>query len=50
MEMQNLEFKETSGHFNPYQGLNFGGQARNEATAELVLRFMFVLLTTATYF
>lgn len=29
-QMQDLKFKETSGHFNPYQGLNFGGQAGDE--------------------
>lgn len=30
-QMQHLKFKETSGHFNPYPGLNFGGQDRGEA-------------------
>ena len=29
-QMQDLKSKETSGHFNPYQGLNFGGQAGDE--------------------
>ena len=24
-QMQDLKFKVTSGHFNPYQGLNFEG-------------------------
>lgn len=30
-QRQDLKFEETSGRFNPYQGLNFGGQARDEA-------------------
>lgn len=29
-QMQDLKFKETSGHFNPNQGLNFEGQAGDE--------------------
>lgn len=30
-EMQESEYKETCGHFKPYQGLTFGEQARDEA-------------------
>lgn len=33
-ERQDLKSKETSGCFNPYQGLNVGGQARGEATSD----------------
>lgn len=29
-QMQALELTDIGGHFNPYQGLNFRGKARDE--------------------